>query len=309
MNVVGRWGSALLTVGAVLGASCLVLVVLAPTMGVRPLLFRSDSMSPTIEAGDLAIARSVPVSDVEVDDIVSVTTSGGDRVTHRVAAVDERDGSTVLTLRGDANEDADPSPYEVARADRVSFVVPWAGHVLAAVTAPLGLFLLGVLAMALVTVLVRGGPRGGAGTGAERPGGRTMRRWRTTGRLSAATGSAMAVLVAGPASAAPWTDDVAVTGTTLSASTVPAPTLSCQNLGLLSLRFNWTAVAGATSYRFFYNSGANVLDTTNTTAVVGSLINGKAAWVTARRNFGSTIWVSANSNSAGYSVGLVATCA
>lgn len=112
-----------------------------------------------------------------------------------------------------------------------------------------------------------------------------------------------------PAWAAGWTDSVPVTGSTLTSYTVPTTTLKCNGLGLLSLNFTWTAVTGATGYTLYYNSGANHVDTTATSATVGSLISGGSAYVVVHRNFGSTTWNSVNSNSVSYTVVLVAVCA
>ena len=80
----------LLTVGAVLGAGCLILGLVAVTVGVHLLVFRSGSMSPTIETGDLALTRTVPATELRVDDVVSVIDSSGDRVTHRVVTSPSR---------------------------------------------------------------------------------------------------------------------------------------------------------------------------------------------------------------------------
>ncbi len=122
-----RLREALLTVGAVLGARCLLLGLLAVTAGVHVLVFRSGSMSPTIATGDLALTRTVPASELRVDDVVSVIDSGGNRVTHRVVNIAEQGDQRQLTMRGDANEQPDSEIYTVNEAQRVFFVVPKAG--------------------------------------------------------------------------------------------------------------------------------------------------------------------------------------
>lgn len=318
-----RLGNVLLTVGALLGAACLALVALGPLLGLRPLLFRSDSMSPTIESGDLAISRTVAARDLAVGDIVSLPTRSGERVTHRVVDLRQYDGRALLTLRGDANEGVDPAPYEVSSVDRVVVVVPEAGHVLAALTAPVGLLLLGVVAAGLLALVVRGGPRNraprGPGDGptrgsrggsrkAEGPSGRhRLRRARRAARLGAAAGSAMVVLVGGSASAAPWTDDVAITGSGLTATTVSAPVLSCGALGVLSVTFDWTAVSGATGYQLTAGGTTYPVQAT-TTRTITAVITGGTATVVAHRNFGSTTWTSVASNQRTYTVAVVSLC-
>ncbi|MBJ7290917.1 signal peptidase I, partial [Williamsia sp.] len=120
-----------LTVGAIAGLLCVVTAIVGVSFGLSPLVFRSESMSPEIDVGDVAIARSVPASDVSVGDIVSVSRADGTRITHRVVSVDSRVGnSTTMTLRGDANNVVDSAPYTVTTVDRVVFDIPKLGYVL-----------------------------------------------------------------------------------------------------------------------------------------------------------------------------------
>lgn len=72
-------GQALLTVGAIAGAVSLIAMVLAGSMGIQPLVFRSGSMSPTINTGDLSLSRSIAADQLVVGDIVSVIGSDGVR--------------------------------------------------------------------------------------------------------------------------------------------------------------------------------------------------------------------------------------
>ena len=148
----------LLTVGAVVGVICAVVTIGAMLFGVRPLVFQSGSMSPEINTGDLAISRSVGASSLEVGQVVSVSTGSGERVTHRIVSVDHDGAEAVLVLRGDANETADATPYQVSHADVVLFHVPRLGYVVGWLSSPFGLFLLGLYAAFLLSVLVRRPP-------------------------------------------------------------------------------------------------------------------------------------------------------
>jgi hypothetical protein len=258
----------------------------------------------------MALARSVPAGDLRAGDIVSVVTASGSRVTHRVVSTRQASGHTVLTLRGDANRVSDPESYVVDSAYRVFWHVPWAGYAVGAALTPPGLFLLGV---GLTGLLVLAG-RGGSGRARPR-GGRRARRssaHRHRARRAGATAVAAMAVVAGPAgqaSAVPWTDDVVMSGTTLTAGTVPAPTLSCGALGVLSVTFNWTAVSGATSYTFHYGSGGSSTTTTaGTTITLVAAITGGTAWVEANHAYGSTTWTSVASNTRSYTVAVVSLC-
>ncbi|GAA3831674.1 signal peptidase I [Nocardioides panacisoli] len=306
-SLLRRLANGLLTVGALLGAACVVLVVLGPLVGVSPLLFRSGSMTPAIHTGDLALARSVSARDLAVGDIVSVRTSGGARVTHRVVDIQHQGDEATLTLQGDANEGPDAEHYRVTQADRVIVVLPWVGRVVAAAESPLGIFVLGVAAAGLLALVVRGpGGTGGGGDIAPRRRHRSRRRARA-GVVTGAT-MAVAVGVTGPASGAvvPWTDPVDVTGSAFVSTTVPAPTLSCGALGLLSVTFNWTAVSGATGYQL--TAGGTTYAVAGTTKTITAVITGGTATVKALRDFGSTTWTSAASNQRTYTVAAVSLC-
>lgn len=93
------WGAAAILVVAVLG------LLLA---GWRPVVLLSDSMAPGAARGALLVARPVPAPQVDVGDVVTVPVGGVGRVTHRVVAVEVRDGERWARLQGDANDTPDP---------------------------------------------------------------------------------------------------------------------------------------------------------------------------------------------------------
>lgn len=299
-----------LAVGALLGLVALLSAALGATLGVRPLFFRSGSMAPTIVTGSLALARGVPATELRAGDIVSVRTVSGARVTHRVVRVDttSRPGEVALTLRGDANRAPDAGQYVVGSAYRVFWHVPWVGYVVGTALSPTGLI---ALALVAALLLLGGGPaeprvRRAAGRHAARAA--SSHRARKASVVAAATAAVLAGS-AGSASAAPWTDLAAVTGTAFTAGTVPAPTLSCGALGVLSVTFNWTAVSGATSYTLHYGSGgSSTVTTTSTTQTIVTAISGGTAWVVANHAYGSVTWSSVASNTRTYTVAVASLC-
>lgn len=145
-----------LTLAALAGVVCIAVMVAGLAFGIRPLVFLSGSMGPSIDTGALAIARSAPAADLRVGDVVSVPTQAGQRVTHRIVTVDHHDGAATLRLKGDANEVVDVAPYQVESADVVLFSIPEVGFVITWLASPAGLFLLGLYAALLLSVLVRG---------------------------------------------------------------------------------------------------------------------------------------------------------
>lgn len=231
--------------GAVLGLACLVVTIAGVGFGVKALVFRSGSMSPTISTGALAFAHPVDAADLHVGDVVSVTVNG-QRVTHRIAhLVPDGDRATVI-LKGDVNRSDDTDAHVVRSADRVFFEVPRLGYAVGWLGSPWGLFALGLSASGLLVVIFKPGPRA--------PGKRRH------GSHAAPAGVVLLVIALAPASlslnrvvptGAWFTDSASATTESLFAYTVPAPVLTCTP-SLLSAKVSWTAVS--TPYAFTYTA-------------------------------------------------------
>lgn len=145
-------GDTVLWVAAVAGVACMALVVLALTANITLIMFRTGSMSPTIPAGAVAVVQRVPASDIEVGDVVTVDRLGDLPVTHRVTSVaaGTDDARRIITMRGDANADDDPFPYEVTSVRVVLFSVPGVATAIAGLGDPRVLGALTIGATALV---------------------------------------------------------------------------------------------------------------------------------------------------------------
>lgn len=132
-----RWA---LNTGAILGSLCLLMAALMLVFGLKPLIFASGSMGPYIPTGALGLA--VPMPDVEVapGQVVSVVTTDGTRVTHRVI----ENSPQGLVLKGDANSVADLQPYSVSTADRLLISVPVLGYVVSWFNQPWAFFVGGL---------------------------------------------------------------------------------------------------------------------------------------------------------------------
>lgn len=146
-------GDVLLWVAAALGLLCAVLAALTSFLGFQVMLFSSGSMDPTIPVGSAALVSSVEAADVEVGDIVTVDRGAGELpVTHRVVSIAPADSpdARLLTLRGDANDQDDPAPYEVTEVGRVVFSVPGVAPLVAQLGTSRMLAPLGVVAAAFV---------------------------------------------------------------------------------------------------------------------------------------------------------------
>ena len=123
----GSWlVDAFLWVAAAAGVVCITLVILAHTMGITLIMFSTGSMSPTIPPGSVAVVQGVDAADIEVGDVVTVDREGLLPVTHRVTSIEPGSSADerIITMRGDANEQDDPHPYEITSARTVLWSVP-----------------------------------------------------------------------------------------------------------------------------------------------------------------------------------------
>ncbi|MCL8027372.1 hypothetical protein [Nocardioides bruguierae] len=292
-----RLADGLLTLSALVGAACLVVLLAALVLDARVLLFRSGSMEPAVPAGSLGLAREVPAADLRVGDVVSVLAPSGTRVTHRVESLTRGpDGTATLVLRGDANDAVDPAPYSVRTADRLVAHVPGLGHVVAWLAGPVGMLLLGGYGALLLSVLLRprrpgedrdpddpddasrplveeagdaGAPvveeAGDAGAPVVEEAGHGRRETRLA-RGAAALVALLLVTTGGGAAVAAdgWADDVTVTSA-LGTTATQVPVTTCRALLSGTARISWAAVPGATGYRMVVPRGPDVL--TDQTAV------------------------------------------
>ena len=155
MSTSGRAGRALgqtlLNVAALGGLVCIVLVILAFFFNITLIMFKTGSMSPTIPAGSLAVVREIPASEIRIGDVLTVDRAGMLPVTHRVTSVAGSGDTRTITMKGDANDAEDPSPYTVTEARRVLLSVPELAKVVVWFSNPIVLGSITLAASVLVT--------------------------------------------------------------------------------------------------------------------------------------------------------------
>lgn len=125
-------GSAL--TGWVLTAVACVAIVFVSfgLLGFRPMVVGSGSMSPALDAGDVAVVTEVSGNTIGEGDIIQFV-RGGTTVIHRVVEVQD-DGSRVFITQGDANDSPDPNPvYPSQIQGRVKFRIPKVGWIAVAI--------------------------------------------------------------------------------------------------------------------------------------------------------------------------------
>jgi signal peptidase len=255
----------LLTLGAVLGALCLLAAMVAVLIGAKPLVFRSGSMAPAVPTGALGISLPVEAAGIRAGDIISVETAAGVRITHRVVSAEISGDTATVIVKGDANSIPDAAPYVLQKADRVVAHAPLLGYAVAWLSSSAAVFAGGLFTAYLLYLAF--GARGRRGSQPEatapepsqpeatdreqpqdedRPAGghRAKRHGRGATRLtamcivslSALAGSALHT--AAPSQAA-FTDGALATGR-FTATTLAAPTLTCQNSGSYDVTFTLT---------------------------------------------------------------------
>jgi signal peptidase len=124
--------------GAAIAFAVLValLVLLPAVIGWQRYAIVSGSMTGTYDKGSLVVDDVVPVSDLEVGDVITYLPPTGDHlITHRIAWIGrDQSGARVFRTKGDANPVADPWTFRLDRPEqaRVRFGVPYAGRILTA---------------------------------------------------------------------------------------------------------------------------------------------------------------------------------
>ena len=111
---------------AVGGVVCIALVILAVSMNISLIMFKTGSMSPTIPTGSVAVVKEISADEIRVGDVIAVDREEGQLpVTHRVVEVyPQSPGEALVQMKGDANPNVDPGMYRVETVRKVLWSVP-----------------------------------------------------------------------------------------------------------------------------------------------------------------------------------------
>jgi signal peptidase len=135
--------------------------------GLQLLAVMSGSMEPTINVGGIVGIRPVPANELRVGDVITFANQSAPDVlvTHRIVSLENRDGQSFLTTKGDANDAVDAMAAPASRAvGRVDFSLPWLGFVMMWLSSPLA-------KVAILAVSVIGFALPGASKRSAAPGG------------------------------------------------------------------------------------------------------------------------------------------
>ena len=144
-----------LVLGLVTGLGLLVATAVLPqAVGFYPLVVVSGSMEPTLNVGDIAVARQVDPATLELGDVITYNSLSG-LITHRIIGIEVTTDGPLFSLRGDANRTADPKLLPAERiVAKVVYRLPWIGYLVHYANSNIGrmlfvavpLLLLGLLA-------------------------------------------------------------------------------------------------------------------------------------------------------------------
>jgi len=153
-----------LLVGAAMAVALITIVIsVSARLGyTNPLVVISGSMEPEISTGDLLIDVRVPVSELQVGDVVSARPDADHLpVSHRIVEVQPHGDTVFLRLKGDANASVDAPVYQLSGTAWVPrWRIPGVGWVLAKAVKPSVMYPLAVAIVALIVYVLVPGPRG-----------------------------------------------------------------------------------------------------------------------------------------------------
>ncbi len=137
---------------------------LSEVCGYTPLVVLSDSMYPTIEAGDLLLIRSIGEEMPEIGDIIAFYDASDETrmiITHRIVdAIYAQDGAVSYITQGDGNNSPDRDAVQPERIiGRMSVRIGGAGRVIWALRDMLP-WICAVSVLAAVVVAALGGRSG-----------------------------------------------------------------------------------------------------------------------------------------------------
>jgi signal peptidase I len=142
---------------------CLAATMLLPAaFGYQRYVITGGSMQGTYDRGSIVFDKAVPVSDLEVGDVITYSppadTGIDGLVTHRIVSIRHHgEKGTSFRTKGDANESPDPWRFQLDQPTqaRVAFSVPYLGFGIAALSlVQVRMLVIGLPALLIAFVLI-----------------------------------------------------------------------------------------------------------------------------------------------------------
>jgi signal peptidase len=156
----------LTTVAFVVALIIVLLMLLPGLLGLQRYVIVSGSMEPTIPKGSVVYDEVVPVSELEIGDVITFVPPPefqiGDPVTHRIVEIgvapanSDRPGERTFRTKGDANDSVDAWTlvFDNPRQTRTVYHIPYVGYIYMALDHRwVQLLVVGVPALVIVIVL------------------------------------------------------------------------------------------------------------------------------------------------------------
>ena len=132
----GRAGSWLVNLLLVAAVALCALIVVPAVLGYHRYVIDGHSMDPAIPYGSVAYEKDVPVSQLEVGDVITFKPPEAyafkQPVTHRIIEIKTTEtGERAFRTKGDNNADADPWTVTLDQPEqpRVAFHLPYVGYI------------------------------------------------------------------------------------------------------------------------------------------------------------------------------------
>jgi signal peptidase I len=140
---------------------CLAATMLLPAaFGYHRYVITGSSMQGAYDRGSIVFDKPVPVSELEVGDVITYTppadTGASGLITHRIVSIHRGERGEWFRTKGDANEKADPWRFELSQPTqaRVDFSIPYLGFGIAALSMlPIRMLVIGLPALLIAVAL------------------------------------------------------------------------------------------------------------------------------------------------------------
>ncbi|MDO8615544.1 MAG: signal peptidase I [Dehalococcoidia bacterium] len=152
--------------------AALLTVAALPVFGYRATVITGGSMQPSIGLGALVVSHPVSPDSLHVGDVITFRRpEAATDVTHRIVGIEQVNGASSFTTKGDANASPDPNAIHfTSDVHRAVLTVPYAGYVISFIHSPQGLatlVLLPAIGLGILQVLGMGkGKQAGENAGA-----------------------------------------------------------------------------------------------------------------------------------------------
>lgn len=145
----------LLIITSIIAIFLLVFITFNPIKSFQILRVMSGSMMPRVQVGSVVFVQKVDSNRLKLGDIITYTSVGDPDVpiTHRLVAIEEKDGRTIYKAKGDANNTEDATGILASQIQgRVMFTLPYLGYISLWIKRPLGFGLLVIFPAILIII-------------------------------------------------------------------------------------------------------------------------------------------------------------